>query len=239
MIDIDKLYKEHQNGQDRTVEIWEHPDVQKKVKMLQIYYFSNYRMSKNEALSVIYDGYTRTFNTYDIDKAASFTTILVNWVKHAMQEHLNGMVLNGVFENKNAAKYFKKLHSHLSVYPDATDDELLKVTGIRTNRMLNNLRNISPEVFNTSELGDTNDSIIVEMDLGEFENYGDLYDALQELPEDYMYALIQRYGFWGTEKLTLSEIGELSGCSAENIRQILNRAKKKLRKLLIKRNIML
>ncbi|MEZ0324253.1 MAG: RNA polymerase sigma factor RpoD/SigA [Hydrogenothermaceae bacterium] len=64
-----------------------------------------------------------------------------------------------------------------------------------------------------------------------------LKDMLENLSEREKKILIHRYGLFGEEPKTLSEVGQIVGISRERVRQIESRLLKKLRKIAVKRSL--
>jgi len=183
---------------------------------------------------------------FDIEKGFKFTTLACWWIKREVIREINKIgntvrITEGV--NSKARNFEKCFTSDECEGIDDAINIYEREYGCRLSREeANNLVNIVVSYYNMpslnaptgdehgTEFGDLIESkYSTEDKLFEDMNKSALYQALSELDEKESSALAMRYGLLNYDKMTYSEISKMLGLSSEGVRQIVIKAKRKLR----------
>jgi RNA polymerase sigma factor (sigma-70 family) len=140
------------------------------------------------------------------------------WVGNAYDAYRGLTQINGLLGKNRIYKQHYRVHQYLMMNPQATDEEVKDNCKIATIQMVRSLRRILPDFLPIDELDNTDPTIDFADGMDEFYNYGDLYEAIENLPERDKYIIMMRFGLLGSEEMTLTEIAAISGMTAENVR---------------------
>jgi len=232
-MNLTDLVIQYQKTNDPSIfdKILEHEEVQKSQKSQVAYLMGKYKIGKTDATSIFYEGITRSITKFDPSKGTQLTTYSIFWVKYIANNRANITYFNGLFKSYDKAHEHRKVCDYIDEFPNASYEEITKACGLKSELSARNLIRCAGMRLESSEYPDNCGSY---EDVNEtcFEKYEDLYNALEELSDDHLYTILQRFGLFDTDKMTLSEVGEMSGCTAENVRQRQNTALKHLRKKL-------
>jgi RNA polymerase sigma factor (sigma-70 family) len=227
---LSELIQQYQDGdEDAIIKMFEDEEFIKTFETQKFFVKKYMRCNDNVAMSIVYEALPKALRRYDPKKNDKFGPYFSWWVRSQMNLERCRRASNGIFADKHkTARDAFKVRRYLQDNPNATKEEMSEKLNIKE-KMVVTLMNCIDEPSDVIL-----DNVTVDFDFGAdcFEEYDKLYDAIQTLEEKDQYIILMRYGMFDTDKLTLAEVADLSGCTAENIRQRQLKIEKKLRKQL-------
>ncbi|NPA51396.1 MAG: RNA polymerase sigma factor RpoD/SigA [Aquificae bacterium] len=190
---------------------------------------------------------------FDPDKEVKFISYAVWWIRQAIMQTIfqqTGAVRIPVKESLFISKVkdtYEKLKEELDREP--TLEEIAKQVGASVKKVKNALQVVRMPYSLDMPLGQEGEDLTlldvlskkgtedVEKEIVEESLKKELGSLLNALDEREKAIIKHRFGLGGEEPKTLTEVGELLGISRERVRQIEQRALKKLRVLAMKRHL--
>jgi RNA polymerase primary sigma factor len=190
-------------------------------------------------------GLMKAVDRFDHRRGTRFSTFAVWWIRHKITRGVANhgrtirLPVHVTVDNLNLRKASRRLRMELG--RDPTDVELAKVTDMSVERVGLTLRAIQSKPVSANAPVHSEGASQVQ-DLLPAEDAGDTYTrvedqadcermraAMSSLPQMERDILRRRFGLSDGEEHTLAEIGEVYHLSRERIRQLQNRALKRLR----------
>ncbi|NPA12562.1 MAG: RNA polymerase sigma factor RpoD/SigA [Aquificae bacterium] len=190
---------------------------------------------------------------FDPDKDVKFISYAVWWIRQAIMQTIfqqTGAVRIPVKESLFISKVketYEKLKEKLKREP--TIEEIAKEVGASPKKVKNALQIVRMPYSLDKPIGEDGEEMTlldvlskkgtedVEKEIVEESLHKELDKLLKVLDERERTIIEHRFGLNGKEPKTLTEVGELLGISRERVRQIEQRALKKLRTLAIKKHL--
>ncbi len=190
---------------------------------------------------------------FDPDKEVKFISYAVWWIRQAIMQTIfqqTGAVRIPVKESLFISKVketYEKLKEELDREP--TLEEIAKEVGASVKKVKNALQVVRMPYSLDMPLGQEGEDLTlldvlskkgtedVEKEIVEESLKKELTSLLSALDDRERAIIEHRFGLNGEEPKTLTEVGELLGISRERVRQIEQRALKKLRVLAMKRHL--
>lgn len=206
--------------------------------------FSNKGLPKHDLISEGNIGLMNAAQKFDPSKGAKFSTYSTWWIKQAMRRALAEqsrtirVPIQSVEKIAKIKSAQRKLTESLGRPP--TDEEIAESLDF-SKRTVAELRhaNLSTSSLNEpivdgeqGEIGDfiaDNEKSAPDQMLGDFESVDRLKALVDRLRDRERQVLTMRFGLNGTPQMTLEEVGESLGCTRERVRQIQNKAIRKLK----------
>ncbi|WP_029520553.1 RNA polymerase sigma factor RpoD/SigA [Persephonella sp. IF05-L8] len=189
---------------------------------------------------------------FDPDRDVKFISYAVWWIRQAIMQTIfqqTGAVRIPVKESLFISKVketYEKLKEQLKREP--TIEEIAKEVDASPKKVRNALQVVRMPYSLDKPLGEEEDLTLldiiskkgtedVEKDIVEESLHKELNKLLNALDERERAIIEYRFGLKGEEPKTLTEVGEILGISRERVRQLEQRALKKLRTLAIKKHL--
>ena len=189
---------------------------------------------------------------FDPDKDVKFISYAVWWIRQAIMQTIfqqTGAVRIPVKESLFISKLketYEKLKEKLGREP--TVEEIAKEVDASPKKIKQALQIVRMPVSLDMPVGEDEDTTLVDLmskkgtedvekEVVEEELHKQLESLLNVLDEREKEIIKHRYGLEGVEPKTLNEVGEMLGISRERVRQLENRALKKLRALAMKKHL--
>ncbi len=189
---------------------------------------------------------------FDPDRDVKFISYAVWWIRQAIMQTIfqqTGAVRIPVKESLFISKVketYEKLKEKLKREP--TIEEIAKEVDASPKKVRNALQVVRMPYSLDKPLGEEEDLTLldliskkgtedVEKDIVEESLHKELNKLLNALDERERAIIEYRFGLKGEEPKTLTEVGEILGISRERVRQLEQRALKKLRTLAIKKHL--
>lgn len=208
--------------------------------------YLNTGMSMQDLIQEGNIGLIKAVEKFDPEMGKKFSTYATFWIKQSILRALSttkGIMRYPAYVHDKINKinrFVKGYRNMYNEYPSAehiAENLELKVEEVHRYLGLINVSSISFEepVGQNCDLHNIvpDDTLIEDQLFQEFET-NEISILLQNLSDKERNVLIYRFGLFGSEVLTLEEIGELLSLTRERIRQIQNIALKKLKKKLKK-----
>lgn len=208
--------------------------------------FMNRGLSKHDLISEGNIGLMTASEKFDPSKGAKFSTYSTWWIKQAMrraiaeQSRTIRIPVQSVGKINKIKRAQRELKAETGKTP--TDEEIAERLSLSP-RTVRELRHAS---LNTSSLnepivdgesGEMQDFISDRPELspdnvlGDIESLKHLYVLVDRLSEREQQVLRMRFGLDGNPVMTLEDVGTAVGCTRERVRQIQNKAIKKLQNM--------
>ncbi len=208
--------------------------------------FLNRGLSKHDLISEGNIGLMTAAEKFDPSKGAKFSTYSTWWIKQAMrraiaeQSRTIRIPVQSVSKINKIKRAQREMKAHLGRVP--TNNEIAEHLELSP-RTVRELRHAS---LNTSSLnepiidgeaGEMQDFISDKPELspdnvlGDIESLKHLYVLVERLCEREQQVLKMRFGLDGNPVMTLEDVGLAVGCTRERVRQIQNKAIKKLQNM--------
>ncbi len=190
---------------------------------------------------------------FDPDREVKFISYAVWWIRQAIMQTIfqqTGAVRIPVKESLFISKVketYERLKEELKREP--TIEEIAKEVDASPKKVRNALQVVRMPISLDKPLGEEGDDLTlldlmskkgtedVEKEVVEESLHKELNSLLNVLDEREKTIIEHRFGLNGEEPKTLTEVGEILGISRERVRQIEQRALKKLRALAMKRHL--
>ncbi|WP_457639331.1 sigma-70 family RNA polymerase sigma factor [Persephonella sp.] len=190
---------------------------------------------------------------FDPDRDVKFISYAVWWIRQAIMQTIfqqTGAVRIPVKESLFISKVketYEKLKEELKREP--TIEEIAKEVGASPKKVRNALQIVRMPYSLDKPIGEEGDELTlldilskkgtedVEKEIVEESLHKELSKLLNVLDDREKAIIEYRFGLNGEEPKTLTEVGELLGISRERVRQLEQRALKKLRTLAIKKHL--
>lgn len=209
--------------------------------------FLNRGLSKHDLISEGNIGLMTAAEKFDPTKGAKFSTYSTWWIKQAMrraiaeQSRTIRIPVQSVEKINKIIGTIKKMKKELGRMP--SDEEVGECLNL-SRRTVAELRHVSLATYSlndplsegeSGEVGDiipdASNNTPDEM-LGEIESMGKLHELIESLDDRERQVLKMRFGLDGNGVMTLEDVGLAVGCTRERVRQIQNKAVRKLKALL-------
>ncbi len=189
---------------------------------------------------------------FDPDRDVKFISYAVWWIRQAIMQTIfqqTGAVRIPIKESLFISKVkeaYEKLKEKLDREP--TIEEIAKEVDANPKKVKQALQIVRMPYSLDMPIGEDEDVTLldliskkgtedVEKEVVEDALHKELEKLLKVLDEREREIIKHRYGLEGVEPKTLNEVGEMLGISRERVRQLENRALKKLRSLAVKRHL--
>ncbi len=189
---------------------------------------------------------------FDPDKDVKFISYAVWWIRQAIMQTIfqqTGAVRIPVKESLFISKVkdtYEKLKEKLGREP--TVEEIAKEVDASPKKVKQALQIVRMPISLDMPVGEDEDTTLVDLmskkgtedverEVVEEELHKQLESLMNVLDEREKEIIKHRYGLEGVEPKTLNEVGEMLGISRERVRQLENRALKKLRALAMKKHL--
>ncbi len=208
--------------------------------------FMNRGLAKHDLISEGNIGLMTAAEKFDPAKGAKFSTYSTWWIKQAMRRAIaeQSRTIRIPVQSVEKINRIKRAQKELAkkLGRTATDQELADELEL-SRRTVSELRhtNLSTSSLNepiqAGEDGEIQDFIPDRQEhapdrlLGDSETMEQLHDLVEHLCDREREVLQMRFGLDGRQVMTLEEVGEAVGCTRERVRQIQNKAIKKLQYL--------
>jgi RNA polymerase primary sigma factor len=208
--------------------------------------FMNRGLSKHDLISEGNIGLMTAAEKFEPDKGAKFSTYSTWWIKQAMRRAIaeQSRTIRIPVQSVGKINKIKRLQREIQTElgRPASDKEIAERLDLST-RTVRELRHAS---LNTSslnepivngEVGEMQDFISDKPELspdnvlGDIESMKHLYVLVEKLCEREKQVLKMRFGLDGNPIMTLENVGIAVGCTRERVRQIQNKAIKKLQSM--------
>lgn len=208
--------------------------------------FLNRGVAKHDLIAEGNIGLMIAAEKFDPSKGAKFSTYSTWWIKQYMRRaiaaqsrtiRIPAQSIDKIVRIQRAHKEFMQTHDR-----EPTDEEIAEMIELnpktvselrRVNLTTSSLNELIKE-GETDEIGslvaDTQASVPDSM-LGHAESLESLHEMISRLTSREREILNMRYGLEGGKILTLEEVGEAVGCTRERVRQIQNKAIRKLQRM--------
>jgi RNA polymerase primary sigma factor len=208
--------------------------------------FMNRGLSKHDLISEGNIGLMTAAEKFDPSKGAKFSTYSTWWIKQAMrraiaeQSRTIRIPVQSVEKINKIKRAQRELKKELGRTP--SDKELAEKLELSV-RTVRELRHASlntsslNEPIVTGEAGEMQDFIPDKPErspdnvLGDIESLKHLYVLVERLGDREQQVLRMRFGLDGNPIMTLEDVGTAVGCTRERVRQIQNKAIKKLQSM--------
>jgi len=208
--------------------------------------FANKGLPKHDLISEGNIGLMNAAQKFDPTKGAKFSTYSTWWIKQAMRRALAEqsrtirVPIQSVEKIAKIKATQKRLNDELGRQPS---DEEIAVELDFSRRTVAELRHASlttsslNEPIVNGEQGEVGDFIAdnekktPDQMLGDFESVDRLKSLVEKLRDREKQVLTMRFGLSGSPQMTLEEVGEVLGCTRERVRQIQNKAIRKLKQM--------
>ncbi len=208
--------------------------------------FMNRGLAKHDLISEGNIGLMTAAEKFDPSKGAKFSTYSTWWIKQAMRRAIaeQSRTIRIPVQSVEKINRIKRAQKELAktLGRPATDQELADALDL-SRRTIAELRhtNLSTSSLNEpiqeGEDGEIQDFIPDKQEhapdrlLGDSEVMEQLHQLVEQLCDREREVLQMRFGLDGRKVMTLEEVGEAVGCTRERVRQIQNKAIKKLQYL--------
>lgn len=205
--------------------------------------FMNRGLAKHDLISEGNIGLMTAAEKFDPSKGAKFSTYSTWWIKQAMRRAIaeQSRTIRIPVQSVEKINRIKRAQKELAkkLGRTATDQELADELDL-SRRTIAELRhtNLSTSSLNEpiqeGEDGEIQDFIPDKQEhapdrlLGDSETMEQLHQLVEQLCDREREVLQMRFGLDGRQVMTLEEVGEAVGCTRERVRQIQNKAIKKL-----------
>lgn len=208
--------------------------------------FMNRGLSKHDLISEGNIGLMTASEKFDPSKGAKFSTYSTWWIKQAMRRAIaeQSRTIRIPVQSVGKINKIKRAQRELKLETGKTptDEEIAERLGLSP-RTVRELRHAS---LNTSSLnepivdgesGEMQDFISDRPELspdnvlGDIESLKHLYVLVERLSPREQQVLRMRFGLDGNPVMTLEDVGSAVGCTRERVRQIQNKAIKKLQSM--------
>ena len=208
--------------------------------------FANKGLPKHDLISEGNIGLMNAAQKFDPTKGAKFSTYSTWWIKQAMRRALAEqsrtirVPIQSVEKISKIKATQKRLTEELGRQP--SDEEIAMVLDF-SKRTVAELRHASLTTSSLNEpivdgeqgeVGDfiaDNEKNTPDQMLGDFESVDRLQTLVENLRDREKQVLTMRFGLNGSPQMTLEEVGESLGCTRERVRQIQNKAIRKLKQM--------
>jgi RNA polymerase primary sigma factor len=208
--------------------------------------FMNRGLSKHDLISEGNIGLMTASEKFDPSKGAKFSTYSTWWIKQAMRRAIAEQSRTIRIPVQSVGKINKIKRAQRDIKAETgktpTDDEIAD----RLNLSPRTVRELRHASLNTSSLnepivdgetGEMQDFISDRPELspdnvlGDIESLKHLYVLVERLSPREQQVLRMRFGLDGNPVMTLEDVGAAVGCTRERVRQIQNKAIKKLQSM--------
>ena len=205
--------------------------------------FMNRGLSKHDLISEGNIGLMTAAEKFDPSKGAKFSTYSTWWIKQAMRRaiaeqsrtiRIPVQSVEKINKIKRAQRDLKAEFGRIPTNKEIADKLGLSPRTVRELRHANLNTSSLNEPIVDGEAGEMQDFIPDKPErspdnvLGDVESLKHLYVLVKRLQEREQQVLTMRFGLDGNPVMTLEDVGAAVGCTRERVRQIQNKAIKKL-----------
>jgi RNA polymerase primary sigma factor len=208
--------------------------------------FLNRGVAKHDLIAEGNIGLMIAAEKFDPSKGAKFSTYSTWWIKQYMRRaiaaqsrtiRIPAQSIDKIVRIQRAQREFMQINDR-----EPTDDEIAEMIDLNP-KTVSELRRVNLTTSSLNELikeGETDEigSLVADAQasvpdsiLGHAESMESLHQMIGRLAPRERDILNMRYGLEGGKVLTLEEVGEAVGCTRERVRQIQNKAIRKLQRM--------